>query len=216
MPFPSSGSFQSPRLSFSTAVFFNSGVSAYSAVLSIGAASGDRVVVIGVGAYSNGNALSVSGVTVGGVSAASVVQAETGNSALAAIFALGVPAGTSTAIVATMNVAASQGAFAIYTLLGMNGVATFARSNSTGGVQTLTTTVQAPPNGSVLGVSFFATNALTSTITWTGPTLDSTISTAAGTISVAHMNFANRAQAVQAACSTTLFSGRSSLVVASF
>lgn len=88
--------------------------------LSFGAAATDRYIIAVVGGLNNSGVNGVvSGVTIGGVTATSVV-ATTTNDARAAIFIAAVPTGTSGTVVITYNTDCTASGAAVFRAVGLN------------------------------------------------------------------------------------------------
>lgn len=146
----------------------------------LGSAAGDRRIIVGIGARKSTATLSISSVTVGGVSASAVVTAvDSASDNIAALWIADVPSGTTGDVVVTFNEAGVQRCgIGVWRMVGASsGTASDTDSNT--GVSTTPTiiskTLTIPTGGSAVGYSFTTGSALTATWTNLTESFDATV-----------------------------------------
>lgn len=139
----------------------------------IGTAAADRVVIVCAQSATNAvGAQTISGITIGGVSATQIIQNNTSISGfgfVAGCYYLLVTTGTTSTIIVTYSTAQSRGAIAVYNLNGTSGVGTAFSTNSAVNAGVTSTTVNTQSGGAILGWEAHGTVGGNST--WTGSTL---------------------------------------------
>ena len=122
----------------------------------IGAASSDRIVVVGLISRAAGTSLASGTVTIDGVSAPVQTQAVNtiSNSSYAGLFSLAVPTGTTATVEATLNVGCVRAAIGVWTITGAS-LATAADFDSASNASNSTTSnVSVLAGGSMIGVTY--------------------------------------------------------------
>lgn len=134
---------------------------------SIGSASSDRVVIVGV----TGVNVQASAVTVGGISASKIATATDGATENVTLWTASVPTGTTADIVVTMTGSEVRNGIAVWSKVGGVGSTTVA---TTGAVSNgpATTSINVPSNGGLVAMVVWAGSGSTPSATWAGPTLD--------------------------------------------
>lgn len=118
--------------------------------VAIGAASGDRVVVVGV--YGKGSSISVNSVTIGGVSATKIIDV-TYNEGDASLWALNVTSGTTANIVITSTGTVDRLFWGVWAMTGTGGSVTASGTDTDTGASTnLSTTVTVSATGGAIAV----------------------------------------------------------------
>jgi hypothetical protein len=137
---------------------------------SIGSASADRIVVVGIASRNTSASTVINSVTIGGNTASIDVQDSnsTSNYNICGIASLLVTSGTTADIVVTFSGAQLRAGIAIYTVTGANETPYATNSDNSGGDPSLDLNV--PANGGAIGVAMSANTSLES---WTGITEDS-------------------------------------------
>jgi hypothetical protein len=132
---------------------------------SIGTASNDRVVLVTVGARQN-SAITLSTVTIGGVSATQIAYAQFVGSGTehSAIYAAKIPSGTTADIVVTFTDAALRCAIGVFAMTGSGVAASDTDSTTSNSSGAFTASVDVPDNGSVLCAAWAGASGATS---WT-------------------------------------------------
>ena len=142
--------------------------------ISIGTAAADRYIAVSI--FIRGN-VTISSVTVGGVSATSIKDQAGGITARCAIFIAAVPTGTTADVVLTLSGAWVRGAIAIHRLTGLSsaGAAEATASDTT---STATLTLTATAGAAVIGAYNGGAGAVGTPFAWSGLTedFDTTIS----------------------------------------
>jgi len=133
---------------------------------SIGTASSDRLVVVGIASQCSSNA-TISGLTIGGVSATLVANAADLRLPVA-MFSLLVTSGTTADIVATYSSSQNTSTIGVWTITGLSSTT----AHDTGSSLALppTDTLDIPAGGVAIGVA--GQNDSTGTFSWTGLTED--------------------------------------------
>lgn len=143
---------------------------------SIGTASSDRVVLVVACAVTSSPGTTISGVTIGGTSATSLVSTtggSTGNYLPAAIYALLVSSGATANIVVSTSNSSSRAGIGVYTLTGSRGSSTTYNTSSSTSASggSLSASINIPGNGAVLsGACGRAGSAIG--FSWTYPSSD--------------------------------------------
>lgn len=137
--------------------------------VSLGPPHNDRVVVVGISVRA-GTAPAISSVTIGGVSASSVVQvaSSAGSLSRTALFAAIVPNGIVGDVVVTISTASVRCGIGAWSLYGMSATAS---DTGTSTADPATATLTVPVGGACIGYGFAAHNAAL-TATWTGVSED--------------------------------------------
>lgn len=137
----------------------------------IGTAASDRIVVVGVQTRANA-ARSVSGVTIGGNAATSIVVAnDTAQGAdISALYYLAVPSGTTADIVVTLSAAMVRCAINVWAVYGSSGAPTASASDTVFTSAALNTTLSCNANGAIIGMAEGLTGTGTASWTWSGIT----------------------------------------------
>lgn len=134
----------------------------------IGSADANRIVVVGVGGATSGGARTISSVTIGGVSAAQVIDHSSANAGNhSKIWAAAVPTGTTADIVVTWSAGMFNcgiGVWAAYDCL------ITASHTAQDNVTASTSSLFVPEGG--IGIGYFFNGGGSSTYTWTGLTED--------------------------------------------
>lgn len=139
------------------------------AATNLGAASGGRFIIAAIGARATGStALTVSSVTIGGVTATQIVQAENSptNANLAAIYMAAVPIGTTGDVVVTLSRAAVRCSIDLWSA---TGISTTAHDTDSSTADPSTATLDTLGAGVLVAVSVSA-GASPPTFTWTNAT----------------------------------------------
>ena len=137
------------------------------ATVSIGTAAYDRRVILAVAAGGGATVGTVTGITVGGVSATKIVeQLGAGNQTRSQIWIALVPSGTTADIILTYSASVSQFGIGVWNATGLSVNTAFASGGSTAdpGTATLACT------GGGFCVSLAATFNLSTSLTWTNVT----------------------------------------------
>lgn len=183
----------------------------------LGTASSDRYIIVGASGRDFGTtAKSITSVTVGGVSATEIHQAQgtaTGTT-VSGLYIAAVPTGTTGDVVVTFSEVFIKSNIALWAATGLDSAYDFA-SSTTSVSNALTTDVDVLAGGSAVSLSTSDSNALT--MSWAGITKDGDMNTAGlfFSISWASDDFASS----QVVSSTITYSGAPgavSLVSASF
>ena len=139
----------------------------------IGTADAARVVVVCVSGYSSTQDNTISSLTIGGVSAALVVNAGVGDSAefMNEIWAAVVPTGTTGDVVVNNNNSCLRQSISVYALYGASGAtASYTQTDAT---QTApSATISVPSGGVLIGATSGNTSSSPKTFTWTNLTED--------------------------------------------
>lgn len=148
--------------------------------LSIGTASADRYVIVGIESQAGGTTGVLNSSTIGGIAGATVVQMTNtsgGFSSIVALVIAAVPTGTTATITVTFNVSNARCGVQVYAATGMDGSA--ATNTYTSKANDPTVSMNISAGGSAIGAS----EAL-GTATWTGLTEDSDYAVLGGTLNV--------------------------------
>lgn len=137
----------------------------------IGTASADRVVLVAVCVRSATAGISISSMTIGGVSATELVEASTGANVTSAIYGLLVTSGTTATIVVTPSNSSQRCAVSVFEMTGTGG-ATTTSATATDTSPPSSTTITIPANGAAVGLSFATSGSAVGTGTWAGLTED--------------------------------------------
>lgn len=189
---------------------------------SLGAADSARYIVVGVGARNE--AVAISSVTIGGVTASSIVSLESSPTrAIAALYGAAVPTGTTGDVVVTF---ASAGALncciALYRLLGYSTTAYATGTDNTIASNLLSTTIDIPSSGAAIGVRAEHTGSGSGPSTaWVGlatadVAVNNLVESGATYVSVASSSGMSSETGRTVSCHTTGSGPRGALVVASF
>lgn len=158
----------------------------------IGAASADRIVVVGVSAGQSGSTVRTCTVTIGGVTATQLVfVAKTStNSTHVGLFALLVPTGTTGNIVLTFSGTQVRCGIDVWALTGTAGVVTPANTanNTAASTTAVSTTITTVAGGACIGMFGDAISGASQTTTWTGLTEDNDSVVELSVFSGAHLN----------------------------
>lgn len=172
----------------------------------IGTAASDRVVIVCAQSVTGSATQSISGITIGGVSATLIVQTNSTTSGFgiaAGCYGLLVTTGTTSTIIVTYTNSQLRGTIAVYNLNATSGVVTPFHSNSnTNTVSPVSTTLNTTAGGAALGFMISSNG----TTTWTGlSTKDVDSATAASTMqySGAHSNSTSSATGASIQASST-------------
>lgn len=134
----------------------------------IGAASSDRLVVVGINYEDPGQPV-ISGVTIGGVSATEAVQVQSSNRGCSGIFYLKVTSGTTADIVVTYALGIDRSRINVWTIKDQGQDAAVATDSGNAASGTgLSMSVDIPANGCAIAVDTHGTGGTTTT--WTGAT----------------------------------------------
>lgn len=155
----------------------------------IGTASADRVVLVAVSLRSPTAGVSISSMTIGGVSATEIVEASTGANATSAIYGLLVTSGTTATIVVTPSATGQRCQVSVYAMTG-NGGSTTAHATATDTTAPSSTTIDIPINGSAVGISYAVDSGAVGAATWAGLTEDNdaTLENTSNAYSAAHLD----------------------------
>lgn len=154
-------------LNFTASAVSGSSLSVYTfSSQAIGSAAANRQVVVGVGSVS-GSAGLITGVTIGGVTAAQVIHSGEGSMENVDIWVASVPTGTTGDVVITHGVSKSRCGIGVWA---MYGAATGA-SDTAGSVADPPSAALTIPTGGV-GIGYCQTYGVTATYTWTNLTED--------------------------------------------
>ncbi len=169
----------------------------------IGTATSDRKVIVGVASTGNNSGVSVSGCTIGGVSATQelyVSSTEPDNRSQLVFYSRTITSGTTATV--TVNLTGSQDRFGMVSYSVYNSTGTNATASDTvdsSGV--LSASVNCPDNGAVLGFAFNQENG--GTWTWSGlsENVDVDIGGGNSSMSGAHTEFTSGgSKSVSATC----------------
>jgi hypothetical protein len=132
----------------------------------IGVADADRTVVVSVASRKAGATTTITGVTVGGVSATELVQQANTitNTCVVGLYAIDVAAGTTATIVVTFGASMVRCGIGVYRCTGIS-----TTPNDSGGTTTngATVALDVTSGGAIIGVG---TTATSTTYTWSGIT----------------------------------------------
>lgn len=152
--------------------------------VAIGPPAPDRMVVAVI-LGRDANARTISGVTIGGVSATAAVTSPSQNNPTGIYYAL-VPGGTTADIVVTFSNHTSRVAVSVYSLTGYRNGAPASVDQDYSGATTLSATLNRPRDAVVIAGSITSS---TGTYTWTGLTEDSDSAISSGRASAASASF---------------------------
>lgn len=141
---------------------------------SLGGAAADRYIAVAITTRS-ANARTIDSVTVGGVSAAEVVQVRNGsggNSSIAAIFIAAVPTGTTGDVVVTHNLGVDYCGITVYRIIGSTGASPSSNSSISNNPSA---SINVPAGGVACAVAYTQANT---SATWTNLTKDADFVTA--------------------------------------
>lgn len=134
--------------------------------MDLGTAASDRRIIVGVGSRA-ASAITVTSVTVQGISATQIVAVANGNTN-ADIWLASVPTGTTGDVVITFSASSARQGCAVWSMTGASSGTAHDTGSST--AANPTDTINCPANGAIVGFVFNGTNSGTST--WTGITED--------------------------------------------
>ncbi len=160
---------------------------------SFGTATSDRIVVVGIAARSSTGSITISSVTIGGVSAtvrASAINAGSGTE-FASIYTASVPTGVTGDVVIVFSGGMQRCAVMIYRMVGASSaVPNDSQTDTTLTGQVLSVSMNCPANGVIIGAGFSASGG-TAASTWTGITedADAALETAANNYTSASLAF---------------------------
>jgi len=141
---------------------------------SIGAASVNRRIIVCVIMADGDAGSTVDTVTVGGISATAIVQADggSGNTRRSEIWLATVPTGTTADIVVTNNEAVLGVNIAVYRAIGCAATATDTQTDITATANAVSATLNIPVDGVSVGNVVWGSTGATRTTTWTNMTED--------------------------------------------
>lgn len=137
----------------------------------IGTATADRVVLVAVGVRSATAGVSISSMTIGGVSATELAEASTGSNVSVAVYGLLVTSGTTATIVVTPSASCQRCQIAVYEMTGTGG-STTTSATATDITSPTSTTITIPVNGAAVAGAFGQSASAVGTATWAGLTKD--------------------------------------------
>lgn len=158
------------------------------ATQNLGTAAGGRYIAVGIGARGTNSGLTISTVTIAGVSATETIQVTNSASSnnVSGIYIAAVPTGTTGDVVVTFSVGVLRCAIQMYRLVGIDSIT--ASDTGTSTALDPTTSIDVPAGGVAIGAAN-CSNATTAT--WTGITEDYDSQTEAWTGSSAFNTFAS-------------------------
>lgn len=150
--------------------FSNNASSYTTAALPIGAASPTRRVVVGLQTRGTSAAPTITGVTIGGVTAAEIAKVATGASnGLGALWGALVPTGTTAVVAVTLSTACERFSVDLWTCEGLTSLTPFdTTTDVTSPSHILEGGIDCPAGGAILGLA--QNHASTTSWTWTGLT----------------------------------------------
>lgn len=143
---------------------------------SIGAAAGDRCIVVAVGNWQSA-ARPIASVTIAGNAMSQLVQlsAVGTNPATAGLFIYRLPAGTTADIVVTLSGGTAQGCvIGVWALYNVENIVAnnTAAAYQAGTPYNVSTSINCPVDGAIVAFAQFVTASSPSTVSWTGMTED--------------------------------------------
>lgn len=141
-----------------------------------GAAASDRYIIVTIMARKSGASTTITGVTIGGVTATEVVQRTNNvtNSDIAGIFIAAVPTGTSGDVVVTLGATMVRCAIGLYATTGLSSATPYDSDSSVASPPSVSLDV--PVNGFIIGAGLTAAST-TATLTGITEDYDSTLET---------------------------------------
>lgn len=206
MAFPNTGIYPTPLITFVNSTTNTAGGTSFTfSSTSIGTATPDRVVAIGVYGQGGTTGVTLLSLTLAGITATIAAQNNSGGM-LAALALVAYSTGSTANIVASFSTTGvARGGIGVWDVVGYQGQTAVANSIAT--VNTATTIIAVtrsmPANGAALAFAGAEVGA-TTTLTWSGATSDFSTQIQANTIfGGAHLNKANRSQLVEATFGTS-------------
>ena len=140
----------------------------------LGAAHTQRKIAVAIASNSSSSGRTISSVTVGGVSATSIISADGGSTStnIAAIYLASVPTGTTGDVVVSHSAGMGNCSISLYRLIGASSTAHDTGSDIALTGNALSDTMNVVSQGVLIACVDWLGNGAARTTTWTGPTED--------------------------------------------